>query len=68
MQVGDVAQQAGNVARWGNVAQWVGALATTAAVIVALFKEDFVRRRRHPKLTAWIEPKRPYCVRRGSHY
>jgi len=47
----------------GNVAQWVGALATTAAVIVALFKEDLIRRRRHPKLTAWIEPKQPYCIR-----
>ncbi len=47
----------------GNVAQWVGALATTVAVIVALFKEDFIRRRRHPKLTLSIEAKHPYCVR-----
>ena len=48
---------------WGNVAQWVGALATTAAVIVALFKEDFIRRRRHPELTASIEAKHPDCIR-----
>ena len=51
------------MAQWGNVAQWVGALATTAAVIVALFKEDFIRRRRHPKLTASIEAKYPDCIR-----
>jgi hypothetical protein len=55
--------QAWNAAQWGNVAQWAGVAATTAAVIVALFKEDFIRRRRHPKLTASIEAKYPDCER-----
>ena len=55
--------QAGNAVQWGNVAQWVGALATTAAVIVALFKEDLIRLRRHPKLTASIEAKYPDCIK-----
>lgn len=55
--------QPAEVVQWGNVAQWVGALMTFAAVMVALFKEDFIRRRRHPKLTASIEPKYPDCHR-----
>jgi hypothetical protein len=33
------------------------------AVIAALFKEEFIRRWRHPKLTASIEAKHPDCVR-----
>jgi hypothetical protein len=48
---------------WGNVAQLAAVVVTGAAVIVALFKEDFIRRRRHPKLTASIEAKHPNCVR-----
>jgi hypothetical protein len=55
--------QAWNSALWGNAAQWAGALMTFAAVIVALFKEDFIRCRRHPKLTVLIEAKPPYCIR-----
>ena len=34
----------------GNVAQWVGAIATFSAVIVALFKESILRRWRRPIL------------------
>lgn len=59
--------QAANEVRWwqlwGNVAQLAGVFVTGAAVLVALFKEDFIRRRRHPKLTASIEAKHPYCIR-----
>ena len=39
---------------WGNVAQWVGALATLCAVTVALFKEKLLRRWRRAKLSARI--------------
>jgi hypothetical protein len=55
--------QAANAVQWGNVAQWASVVVTGAAVIVALFKEDFIRRRRHPKLTASIEAKPPSCIR-----
>ena len=55
--------QAWNAVQWGNAAQWAGALMTFAAVIVALFKEDIIRCRRHPKLMARIEAKHPYCLR-----
>jgi hypothetical protein len=47
----------------GNMAQWASAVATTVAVLIALFKEPFVRWIRRPKLVAHIEAKRPYCVR-----
>ena len=53
-----------NAAQWvGNVAQWAAVVVTTMAVIVALFKEEFIRCWRHPKLTASIEAKYPDCVR-----
>jgi hypothetical protein len=47
----------------GNLAQWAGVLATTSAVVVALFKEEILRRLKHPELTASIEAKHPYCIR-----
>jgi hypothetical protein len=47
----------------GNLAQWAGAGASTAAVIVALFKEPILQRLRHPKLLVKIEAKPPFCVR-----
>ena len=54
----------GNVAPWfGNVAQWVGAGVTFLAVVVALFKEDILRKLRHPKLTVRLEAGHPDCVR-----
>src|ERR1700733_7736156 len=68
MQAEDVAQQVWNAAQWGNAAQWAGALLTLAAVLVALFKEDFIRCRRHPKLIASIEAKPPYCIRLPAEY
>lgn len=46
----------------GNAAQWASACATTSAVLVALFKEPFTRWRKRPKLVAYLEAKRPYCV------
>jgi len=39
---------------WGNVAQWVGAIATFFAVLVALFKEAYLSGRRRAKLSARI--------------
>jgi hypothetical protein len=39
---------------WGNVAQWVGAFATLCAVIVALFKEKFLRKLHRAKLAVRI--------------
>jgi hypothetical protein len=56
------------MAQWtavlGTVAQWLAFGATTAAVIVALFKEELIRRYiRHPELTARIDAKYPYIVR-----
>ncbi len=47
----------------GNVAQWTAAVVTTAGIIVALFKEEIIRRWRHPKLTMRIEEKYPDIVR-----
>lgn len=47
----------------GTLAQWVGALGTFSAVAVALFKDDLVRLRRHPRLVAKIAAKHPYCVK-----
>jgi hypothetical protein len=35
---------------WGNIAQWAGATATSLAVLVALFREPFVRWWRRPIL------------------
>jgi hypothetical protein len=40
-----------NAAQWGNLAQWFGAVLTLCAVVVALFKEEFLEWRRHPELT-----------------
>jgi hypothetical protein len=54
--------------QWGNVAQWAGVVVTTAAVIVALFKEAFIRCWRHPKLTASIEAKNPDCIRTAAQW
>jgi hypothetical protein len=47
----------------GTMAQWAGAAATTAAVLVALFREPLVQWLRRPKLRAVIEARLPYCVR-----
>ena len=47
----------------GNVAQWAGVVVTTAAIIVALFKEEIIRQFRHPSLTLKNEAKAPYIVK-----
>jgi hypothetical protein len=66
-----------NAQQWGNLAQWFGAFLTFCAVVVALFKEDFLRWRRHPELTARLNAEHPDCVKtpvkhgdtwRGSRY
>ena len=46
-----------------TLAQWVGAVATSAAVIVALFKEEILRRLRRPSLVVRIQPTAPDCVK-----
>ena len=44
-----------------ELASWVGALATLAAVIVALFKEDFLNWRHYPLLTPRVHLRPPDC-------
>jgi hypothetical protein len=46
----------------GTMAQWAAASATTAAVLVALFKEPIIRWWNRPKLIVRIAAQRPYCV------
>jgi len=45
----------------GTIAQWVGALGTLAAVLVALCKEEFLRYWRRPELKASITLSPPDC-------
>jgi hypothetical protein len=45
-----------------SLAQWVGAVATSAAVVVALFKDQLLHRFRKPKLAIRISPEPPDCV------
>jgi|ERR1017187_7564610 hypothetical protein len=47
----------------GTLAQWAGATATLIAVVVALFKEDFTRRWRSPKLSVVIRLRAPDCIK-----
>jgi len=55
---------AGFSASWlGNVAQWVSAVATSIAVYIALFKEEWLRKRHHPKLTVRIQSDSPDCIK-----
>jgi hypothetical protein len=44
-----------------TAAQWVGAIATSIAVVIALFKDEWLRYRRQPRLSLRIEPKQPDC-------
>src|SRR5207249_2290708 len=45
-----------------TLAQWVGAIATSAAVIVALFKDELLRYFRRPTLRVRIMPEPPDCL------
>lgn len=45
-----------------TLAQWVGAFATSAAVAVALFKDEWLKYRRRPRLDLRIESKEPDCL------
>jgi hypothetical protein len=47
----------------GNAAQWVAATVTTAGIIIALFKEEMIRRLRHPTLTVETDAKHSFIVR-----
>jgi hypothetical protein len=52
----------------GNAAQWVGAVGTISAVIVALFKEEIQRWFRRPELVAVLKAEYPYCVKTPEHH
>lgn len=43
-------------------AQWVGAIATSVAVVIALFKDELLRLYRRPKLSVRLKPEPPDCV------
>jgi hypothetical protein len=45
-----------------SLAQWVGAIATSFAVAVALFKDEALRRYRRPKLGVRLKPEPPDCL------
>jgi hypothetical protein len=45
-----------------TLAQYLGAVATFGAVLVALFKDEFLRHLRRPKLTVRIKPEPPDCL------
>lgn len=45
-----------------SLAQWVGGIATSAAVIVALFKDPIFRYFRQPRLTVRLLPESPDCL------
>ncbi len=45
-----------------TLAQWVGAIATSLAVIVALFKDEIFRHLRRAKLSVRITPEPPDCL------
>lgn len=51
----------------GNLAQWVGAVATSFAVIVALSKDEILRLIKRPKLVGLIKAEYPYCVKTPAH-
>jgi len=46
---------------WGPLSTWIGALATTAAVLVALFVNVLAPWHRQPVLRIAFEPAEPYC-------
>jgi hypothetical protein len=46
-----------------TLAQWVGALGTIAAVVVALFKDEILARRRRPILDAKCDKAAPWTVK-----
>jgi hypothetical protein len=45
-----------------TAATWVGAVATSAAVFIALFKDEWLKYRRRPRLSVSIDPKPPDCL------
>jgi hypothetical protein len=52
----------------GTLAQWAGATATFFAVLVALFKDEFLRWRRKPKLRVSIKLASPDCQKTRLTY
>jgi hypothetical protein len=48
---------------WGSVADWVAGVATFLAVLVALFKDQFLQWWRRPVLKASLRPGPPDCAR-----
>ncbi len=52
-----------NVVIWGTVGQWIAAICTLTAVLVALFKDDYVRWRRRPILRVTADLRSPHCAK-----
>lgn len=52
----------------GTLAQWTGATATFLAVLVALFKDEFLRWRRKPKLRLSVSLAPPDCHKTSLTY
>lgn len=50
-----------DAAVWGTVGQWVGAIGTVLAVCVALFKDEWVRAKRRPRLHVVVALAAPHC-------
>jgi len=50
-----------DAATWGTVGQWAAAGGTLCAVVVALFKDEYLRARRRPRLRVTAELKLPHC-------
>jgi hypothetical protein len=52
----------------GSIGQWFAASATTAAVLVALFKDEFLKWRRRPILSVSVALEPPHCHSTILHY
>jgi hypothetical protein len=53
---------------WGNVAQWVAAFVMSLVALVALFKEEIVKRWRRPILDLSLRVTPPDCYKTQLRY
>ena len=53
---------------WGNVSSWVAALVMSLVALVALFKEEIVKRWRRPILDLSLRVTPPDCYKTESRY
>lgn len=54
--------------KMGTVAQWAGAIATFLAVLVALFKDSFIKWWYRPKLEVTAKLEEPHCQMTSVYY